>query len=434
MAHFESAEWAGLAAAPRLRDMRSGTYSRYQPDLLCERPLRLAPETRERAWIVEKRVRGLEDLPGARGLEALSRFLLRSEAIASSQIEGLVVSPQRVGLAELVQQKDLPPGGRDETAAQVAALMLALRRATHELADSARITEDGVVDLQRILMSEDSELVGIRSQQNWIGGSDYHPLDAEFVPPEPGAVGALIADLVGYMNTGDHAPLVQAALVHAQFETIHPFRDGNGRVGRSLIHTVLVRRRLTRTAVLPVSAILLTRSDEYVSGLTEYRYSGAVGSEACDLAVSSWIDTFLMAVDQSVSLAEEFALELDELRAEWHRALADSRVERGIRDAPRAGSATALILAGLQETPVLTASLVAEQFDVSPLSARKALEELADSGILARRSLSGRAKCYLAKSVFDMLSLSERRLASTRWDTRETSPNRAAPAQPRSKI
>ena len=231
-----------------------------------------------------------------------------------------------------------------------------------------------------------------------------------------------------YLNSGDHAPLVQAALVHAQFETIHPFRDGNGRVGRALIHTVLVRRRLTGTTVLPVSAVLLTRSDEYVSGLTAYRYAGDVGGDACDLAVSSWVDTFLVAVDQSVSLAEEFAAELDQLRAEWHHALADSRAERGIRDAPRADSATALILASLQETPVLTAAVVAEQFEVSPLSARKALEELADAGILARRSISGRSKCYLAMSVFDMLSYSERQLASTRWDTRDTPPNRAAPA------
>jgi len=175
-------------------------------------------------------------------LEGLARFLLRSEAIASSRIEGLQVSPQQVGLAELADEEDL--------------------------------TADNMVLLQGLLLADEPQLRGLRDVQNWIGGSNHQPLDADFVPPPPDEVPALMGDLVAYMSTGEHAPLVHAGLVDAQFETVHPCRDGNGRVGRALVHTVLVRRGVTRPAVLPVSPVLLTRSSEYVDGLTAYRYSG----------------------------------------------------------------------------------------------------------------------------------------------------------------
>lgn len=90
-----------------------------------------------------------------------------------------------------------------------------------------------------------------RDVQNWIGTSPYNPCAADFVPPPPEMVDDLLDDLVAYVNGDDHPPLVQAAVSHAQFETIHPYADGNGRVGRALIHMVLTRRGLTSGAVLP---------------------------------------------------------------------------------------------------------------------------------------------------------------------------------------
>jgi len=90
-----------------------------------------------------------------------------------------------------------------------------------------------------------------------LGGTSYHPIEADFVPPPPDLVPGLIEDLLRYLNGATHAPLIQAALIHAQFETIHPFTDGNGRVGRALIHTVLTRRGLLPGMVLPTSAVPL---------------------------------------------------------------------------------------------------------------------------------------------------------------------------------
>ncbi|MFV1971604.1 MAG: Fic family protein [Acidimicrobiia bacterium] len=98
----------------------------------------------------------------------------------------------------------------------------------------------------------------VRERQNWIGGSSYNPCSAVFVPPPPDHVDGLVQDLIEYVNGDEHSPLVQAAIAHAQFETIHPFADGNGRTGRALIHVILRRRGLSPTFVPPISLVLAT--------------------------------------------------------------------------------------------------------------------------------------------------------------------------------
>ena len=133
------------------------------------------------------------------------------------------------------------------------------------------MTINGLLALHRSLLPDSPEHHGIREAQNWLGGSSYHPLEADFIPPPPELVPALLDDLMAYLNSAAHAPLIQAALVHAQFETIHPFTDGNGRMGRAPIHTVLARRGLLLSAVLPTSLILATLSDRYVEALSLFR-------------------------------------------------------------------------------------------------------------------------------------------------------------------
>lgn len=427
MAEWEDAVWPAADSAPSRADRRGGRYATYRPDLLVERPLALASDVSELAWRVESSVRRLGELPGTRGLEGLARFLLRSEAIASSRIEGLVVSPQQVGLAEVAEEESLTAENVNRTAKKVAANINALRRATHELAVQERLTAGGIEELQSLLLSDEPHLHRVRDVQNWIGGSDYHPLAAEFVPPVPRLLPALVADLVAYMNGGDHAPLVQAGLVHAQFETIHPFRDGNGRVGRALIHTVLVRRGLTRHAVLPISPVLLTRSQEYVQGLTDYRYSGPPTSAEAQRGVSQWLRVFLQAVGVAVTQAEQFAASLEELRLRWEQDVAVKRRERNLRETPRADSAISRILESLQEHPVLTTASVMRLFDVSRPAAVTALDELATAGVLTKRRLDRRTGGYLAMDVFALITDAERQLASTRWDTGSARPARPTP-------
>jgi Fic family protein len=430
VAEWQAASWPGVTTAPSYADRAPGPYATYRPDLLMERPLVVEPDITELSWQVEAAVRALGDRPGVRGLEGLARFLLRSEAIASSRIEGLQVSPQQVGLAEIAAEESMTADGVNHTARQVAANITALRQATDELAAEPRMTVPGIEQLQGVLMADDPDLHDLRTMQNWIGGSGFHPLAADFVPPAPELVVPLMDDLVTYMNGAVHSPLVQAGLVHAQFETIHPFKDGNGRVGRALIHTLLVRRGLTRNAVLPISPVLLTRSTEYVDGLTAYRYAGAAESAAGRAGVSAWLRVFLRAVGIAVEQAEAFALGLQELRARWETEIAARRREQRLRDTPRADSATARVLAGLQEHPVLTTGSVMRVFGVSRPPAVAALDELAGAGILTKRRLDGRTSAYLAMDVFELITYAERRLASTRWDTTAATPARPVPYRP----
>ena len=266
--------------------------------------------------------------------------------------------------------------------------------------------------------------------QNWIGGSDWHPLDADFVPPPPGEVARLMSDLAEYLSGAVHAPLIQAVLVHAQFETIDPFADGNGRVGRALIHTVLTRRGLTRAAVLPISLVLLTRSREYVDGLTSYRYRGPAGGPKAAAGINGWLEIFLRAVGVAVEQAREFIVDLEELHEQWSQLHASYRSSRGLSRPPRADAAVMRLLPVLHEIPVTTVQSAQRLLDISDPAARAALEELAEAKILSRKRVDRGTTAYLARDVFDLLTVTERRLASTRWDTRDSPPGRPAPARP----
>jgi Fic family protein len=408
---------------------RGGTFQTYLPDLLATRPVVLDAAVTARAAEVEATVRELTAGPQMRVLEGLSRFMLRSEAIASSRIEGMQASPQQIALAELAQT-DVPQAkGFTRNARFVANNITALRKAATELAEASSITIDGIDELHRSLLPDERHH-GLRTVQNWIGGSDWHPIDADFVPPPPERVPDLMADLVGYLNGGLHAPLVQAALAHAQFETIHPYTDGNGRVGRALIHTVLTRRGLTPTAVLPVSLVLLTRSNDYLAGLTAYRYDGpADGTDAAN-GFATWLGTFLVAAEFAVEQVTKFTAELAELRVEWHDRLTTHRRRQGITSTPRANSASARLIELLPQAPLLTARTVQRLLTVSFPAAKAALEGLAEADILTRKNVERGTTGYFARDVFDLLTFAERRLASTRWDTRKSPPVRSVPARP----
>jgi Fic family protein len=378
---------------------------------------------------VEGLVRRLVTHPAGHGVDGLARFLLRSEAIASSRIEGLQASPQQVALAELAAHEAGVTRGFTATAALVANNVTALRKAVTELVAAEVLSTEDVVALHRVLLPEERHH-GLREVQNWVGGGDWHPLDAEFVPPPPEHVRPLMDDLMSYANTAVHAPLIQAALVHAQFETIHPFTDGNGRVGRALIHTVLGRRGLTPNAILPISLVLLTRSDEYVDGLTAYRHGGEGRSPETQAGVNEWLRVFLAASATAVEQAEKFADELQVLHDEWLLRHRDYREAQGLRPLPRADSAVARLLTLLPAAPLVTARTVQCLLSVTHPAARQALEELAGAEILHPKQVERNTKGYLAREIFDLLTSTERRLASTKWNTRESPPKRVVPARP----
>ncbi|AXE37739.1 Fic family protein [Acidipropionibacterium virtanenii] len=429
MAHWEGAYWhSDVASGVPRRDRRSGPYQYYVPDRLTGSPLTTGPDLDELLSRAERAVVSLNSGPGANDLAHLSRFLIRSEAIASSRIEGIAPSARQVALAELAQEEDLE--GFSAQAELVARNMTLVRDATTRLAAADRISVEDVVAVHDALLADDRHHLGLRTLQNWIGGSYQHPIDADFVPPAPDLVGDLMTDLVQYLNGAAHAPVVQAGLVHAQFETIHPFTDGNGRVGRALIHTTLTRRGLTSASVLPVSLVLATFSDEYVRGLSGYRYVGDAGSTAGITGRQIWLVEFAGAVLKATEQAETLREDVTAVREDWEHRLSTFRSSQGQRRL-RADSATARVLEDLPGTPVLTAATVERIHGVSAMAAGRALGELEEAGILKSGSAGRRRRAYWAPDVLDLITATERRLASTRFDTRASSPNRQVPARPR---
>ena len=427
MGAWDDATWENdlMSGVPR-RDRRSGAFRPFVPDRLTGTPLALDPATDALVVAAERRVRALDG--SSKDLAGISRFLLRSEAIASSRIEGIAPSARQVALAELGQSEDVK--GISEQAQLVANNMTGVRDATTRLVAVDTVTVDDIVQLHASLLPDDPSQHGLRTVQNWIGGSDWHPLDAEFVPPRPDRVAGLMDDLVAYMAGGLHSPIAQAALVHAQFETIHPFTDGNGRVGRALIHTVLSRRGLAADATLPISLVLSTLRDRYIGGLTSYRNEHDPRSSKGMAARAAWIGTFADVTVLACKQADRIAAELVEVREEWEVRLAASRQERGSSRALRSDSATALVLADLPATPVLTPQTVQRIHDVSHVAAGRALDDLHAAGILTPRSIGPGRKAFVANDVLDLITWAERRLASTRFDTRKVPPHGRAPAAP----
>lgn len=426
MATWEEDLWTSSieSGMPR-RDRRSGGYLRYVPDSLMAGPLWLPPDVDQ---LVARAEQAVQDLAGnANDLAGIARFLLRSEAIASSRIEGIAPAVNQVALAELGTHEATPDVSAQ--ARLVANNMTVVHDARTVLVAAPAVTVSHLVDLHKALLPDEPHHHGIRTVQNWIGGSDHHPIDADFVPPAPERVPALLDDLIAYLNGAGHSPVVQAGLGHAQFETIHPFTDGNGRVGRAMIHTILTRRQLTTSAVLPVSLVLSTLRSEYVAGLTAYRHAEPIGSTGYHAARAGWLRVFATAVITASGQAGRLAADLAELRAEWDERLARTRAKQGKVRGVRSDSATALIVRDLPATPVLTSATVQRIHQVSHVAAGRALDELVAAKILQTHVRRGQ-RYYQANDVLDLITTTERRLASTKFDTRTSPPMRPVPARP----
>ena len=422
MAHFATARWItdAVAGVPRA-DRRACEYHPYIPDPLTGRAVTLDGEVAADVADAETAIARLDaGVTALTDTEALARLLLRAECVASSQIEGLAVGPRRLLRAEAARQMGEAPG--DVTAEEVLGNIDAMRAALTAGDGNERITRGTILGIHRCLLA-DTPLAGhagrVREQQNWIGGSSYNPCSATYVPPPPDAVPGLLDDLAEFCNSDALPTVVQAALAHAQFETIHPFADGNGRTGRALVHLLLRRRGLSNRVQPPISLVLATNVESYLTGLTAFRYDGAHDSPQAIDGLNLWVGTFAGACVRSVEDASAFEDRCRVIEAGWRERLGTVR----------GNSSVDLLLRALPGTPVLSVKTAMALVGRSKPQVNEAVGRLERAGILRQLTVGRRNRAFEAREVIDAFAELERRLASPAGDTRVAPPSRLVPAR-----
>jgi Fic family protein len=413
--HWEPALSSGLPRSAR----RGCDYEAYVPDLLADRPLALRAETAADIADAERAVIRLNS--EARGLadgEAIARLLLRAEAVASSRIEGLEVGGRRLLKAQLAAGLGDKPS--DVTATEVLNNIDAMRWAVDTVSAADVMTIEHVLGIHERLLAGtalDQHAGQIRDEQNWIGGSSYNPCSAAFVPPPPERVRELLEDLCAFCNADSLPAVAQAALAHAQFETIHPFVDGNGRTGRALIHVVLRRRGLAPTVVPPISLVLATWSEAYVGGLTATRYRDAPSSQAAIRGVNDWLDLFAAATRRAVTDATSYEQRVREVQQQWRERL--GRV--------RADSAASRLIDALPGAPIVTVQSAAALIGRSHQAVNEAIPRLVEAGVLKQTTVGRRNRAFEASDLIDAFTDLERQLASPEGNPRSSPPERRVP-------
>ncbi|CAO1650199.1 Fic family protein [Salinibacterium sp. NYA9b] len=394
------------------KDRAAGTFRAFVPDELDLVLPRISDEASQAATDALAVLARADERIGAKS-RYLNHLLIRSESISSSWIEGNRVTPKKLAIAEVLHQ------GKS-----VALDVIANVRATEEsidvLADRTRpVSVSDIEHLQHVI--EPSLPAGIRREQNWVGGNGWSPLRAEFVPPPETEVRRLLDNLAQFVSATEGNPVVRAALAHAQFETIHPFIDGNGRTGRALIHTVLKRSDALRNILVPISTVFAGNKDSYIDGLTDFRAD----------RVDDWIVGFSRAAEQAASNAVELAQDITQLDGVLLDQLFAFRTESGLSPAqPRRGAVVVSVLKNLASEPVLTAERVAATYGVSTVAAQGALNQLGEAGILSRtKDHKGRLVCWTSDRHLGLVALTERSNRIGGGDTSDGKP-RHAPAAP----
>ncbi len=357
----------------------SGPYKAAVPPMVADLAVDLAPETlalhQDAVGEVIRFDAQMATLP-----VPMPTVLLRTESASSSQIEHLTSNARNIALAEL--------GVGNKSNARLIVSNARAMRAAMDAGD--QVDDQTILAVHSNLMSDSSlEVAGAwRDEQVWIGSSGLSPHWADFVPPHADRVPALIGDLVAFSHRADIPPIAHAALLHAQFETIHPFVDGNGRTGRVLVHTVLRSHGVTRHTTVPVSAGLLRSPARYFAALTAYR-DGDV-----DPIVQEMSHAALAAVVNGRRLSDDIV----QIRTAWMDQIT-----------ARSDSSAWRLADLLFAQPVVNAERVAADLQISTRAARTAIDTLVHAGVLTATSDARRNRVWLAPQVITAIDEFSRR-------------------------
>ncbi len=369
------------------------TVSAYVPDPLATADLRVTAETATAIADAEREIAATQQHAATVGTRTIAHQVLRSEAIASSQMEGVVVPSNRTIAKSAVS------GRHHENARSAREAIEAVVAAYEWAADEAREPYEPAVllGLHAGIARSDRRLAAtagaFREEQNWIGPDPYTPKRADFVPPPIGELPRLLDDLVDFLGRRDLSPVLQAAAVHAQFETIHPFADGNGRVGRMLIGMALARGGLVRDVVPPVSLVLAREREAYVAALTAWRYD--------DDGVDRWVTLLANALEETAIATRQLADDIAALRRAWRSLASD----------PAPGDATSAVIDILPTHPVINAEIAAETTGRSRRTAERVMARLQDRGVLQPVTLGRRNRAWESVGHFALLDRFERSLS-----------------------
>lgn len=418
MGEYESAFWQSDGTGMNRRERQGGTYHPYKPDFLAGTDFALYPETAAAVSSAEHAVQQLnEQARYLTNTEPLARLILRSEAMASSRIEGLSVNAQKLLEFEALDEMGIEHY-LDSTEASVLGNIAAMQQGVSDILPHERISVEGICHIHELLLENtpDAHLGGIlRSEQNWIGGNRMNPIGARYVPPRPEYVHELLDDLITFCNKTPYSPLATAAIVHAQFETIHPFADGNGRTGRTLVHAILKRSQLVKSTVPPISLLLATDKQRYIDNLAAFRTQGNDPQERMD-RLNDWVEYFAHITELACERAFGFEETIANLQDEWMKAVA-----------PRSGSAAEMLMKELPKCPVFSVSMAAKSLNRSIPAARNAIKTLVEKGILVQNSRNKKSSIYVAQGVMNAFTSYERALASIDGDTSISKPTRPVP-------
>ena len=323
--------------------------------------------------------------------DMVTRSLARREAVSSSQIEGTRTTLPQLLDYEATQAPGTAPPDAPTTERYVVALDAGL--AAVRTGGRAALSAELVQRLHATLMvfEPNCQPGQYRDEQVFIGAGRIE--DATFVPCPPDAIAPAMLELErdvlqyapGEEDTFALPLIVQVAIAHAQFETIHPFHDGNGRTGRALFHSMLRRGGLTRNVTVPVSAGLLSDTERYFHALGRYRQGDA------DAIVLAFADAVFAGINNGRTLVAE----LQEVSAHWESVVPSRR-----------GSAGASLRTFLLQQPVVTVQMLADELGVSLVSASTAIGRYVDAGVLVQTNNFKRNRIWHSPDVLAALDRS----------------------------
>ncbi|CQD19993.1 Fic family protein [Mycobacterium europaeum] len=377
---YETLTWGAPAEAGYQRsDLRaaqrqSGEYEAAVPAAIANLAVSLPPQVQADAEEASQEIARFDTQLGGE-IAPFASVLLRTESAASSKIENLTASARAIAEAETLGSS------KRRNASMIVANTKAMQAAI-DLA--AQINDKAILAMHDALMHESEPSIAgkWRTEQVWIGGGNFGPRGADFIAPHHDRVPAAIDDLVRFAKRSDIAVLPQIAIAHAQFETIHPFPDGNGRTGRALVQSLLRNKRLTRQVTVPVSAGLLTDTSSYFQALTAYREGDPAPiveklSEASILAVAN---------------GRQLVADLQMIRQQW-----ESKIRA------RRNSAVHRVADLLIKRPVINAQLVSDELHIAINNVYRYLDPLVESKIIAEFTDQARNRAWRTPEVLDAL-------------------------------